>query len=48
VATSEPVKVVYAVTLDPLSADGAPVALHAIYVFPSIAHSNIAALAYCH
>ena len=47
VATSDPVKVVYAVTVDPLSPDGPPVALHAIYVFSWIAHPKVAALARC-
>ena len=48
VATSAPVNVVYAVTIEPLSADGPPVALHAMYVFPSIAHPRLTALARVH
>jgi len=43
VATSEPEKVVNAVTIDALSADGPPVALHAIYVIPWIAHPKVTA-----
>jgi hypothetical protein len=47
VATAAPVKVVNAVTVDPLNADAPPVALHAIYVVPWIAHPKVAVLAHC-
>jgi hypothetical protein len=46
VATAEPVKVVNAVTVDPPNADAPPVALHARYVVPWIAHPKVAVLAH--